>query len=313
MKRINSKRIVALMLSPATLCIYSFLSLSLCLTASSFHHDGRVDCSRERMNHCLSGLQSHPTARSGLNELSASSSYTSATSSSDHIQSFFPFSLDSWQLEAGMRLMDGNSVIVCAPTGAGKTVVGEAALHLALKRGKRAIYTTPLKALSNQKFMELRKIFGTERVGLSTGDVSVNRGADVMVMTTEVYRNMAWRAASTLSKSDEDLTDNAMVVLDEFHYMGQPGRGTVWEECVITSPKQTQIVALSATLPNADDLAGWIQSVTQRDTSLIEAGGTRPVPLRYLFASSSGISPIFKDRDAGPGSPKVNQSTSLHE
>ena len=164
-------------------------------------------------------------------------------------------------------------------------MVGEMALRIALERETKAIYTTPLKALSNQKFGEMRKVFGVERVGLSTGDVSIRRGADVTIMTTEVYRNMAWRAKSGVSSllddtdsnggiqvdasklesarssNDDDvytdLRSNSIVVLDEFHYMGQKGRGSVWEECVIFNPNHTQIVGLSATLPNAHRLASW--------------------------------------------------------
>ena len=146
----------------------------------------------------------------------------------EKVQSYFTFPLDKWQLDAGEELFRGNSCICCAPTGAGKTVVGEIALNLAFEQGKNAIYTTPLKALSNQKFFELRKIFGAENVGLTTGDTSVNRGARITVMTTEVYRNMAWRSSAATgipqneyddkieneSKEFDDLSRNAFVVLD---------------------------------------------------------------------------------------------------
>ena len=219
----------------------------------------------------------------------------------------FSFPLDDWQLQAGGEVCKGHNVIVCAPTGAGKTVVGEMAVHIARETGLNSIYTTPLKALSNQKFVELRQIFGKSSVGLSTGDMSINRGAQVSVMTTEVYRNMAWRSSAIQDGAlvlDDELASNAVVVLDEFHYMGQPGRGGVWEECVITSPAHTQLVGLSATLPNALELAKWMESVTGRKTVLVEARGGRPVPLRYLFATKKGLYPLFKDPDAGPGSPK---------
>jgi len=239
----------------------------------------------------------------------------SRTTSDDILQQYFSFPLDNWQLEAGSEIMNGKNAIVCAPTGAGKTVVGEMALHLAFSSGKDAIYTTPLKALSNQKFMEFRKLFGAGNVGLLTGDMSINKGARITVMTTEVYRNMAWRAANRENSvaipdaRDEealrhDLSLTSIVVLDEFHYMGQPGRGGVWEECVITSPSHTQIVGLSATLPNGHRLSKWMESATDRSSVLVEAGGKRPVPLRYLFASRDGLHPLFSDPDAGPGSPK---------
>merc|ERR1712151_452290 len=127
----------------------------------------------------------------------------------------------------------------------------------------KAIYTTPLKALSNQKYIELRTIFGKNNVGLSTGDMSINRDAGIIVMTTEVYRNMCWRRAASSSQEEyyDDLDYVSTVIFDEFHYMGQPGRGSVWEESVIMSPAHTKLICLSATLPNADDLSKWMQSV----------------------------------------------------
>lgn len=156
---------------------------------------------------------------------------------------YFQFPLDDWQLQAGGYILNGHNVIVCAPTGSGKTVVGEMALHAAFDRNLEGIYTTPLKALSNQKFSDFRQIFGRKNVGLSTGDVSINREkARLSIMTTEVYRNIAWRSSAQSNdidflnnkveeelvfdnKSNNDLRKNAVVVLDEFHYMGQPGRG----------------------------------------------------------------------------------------
>jgi len=234
------------------------------------------------------------------------------------LQPYFDFPLDDWQLQAGGAVLAGYNVIVSAPTGAGKTVAGEMALRVAYTmQGKHAIYTTPLKALSNQKYADLCPMFGKTHVGLSTGDISINKGAPVTVMTTEVYRNIAWRASSGRTKEqdgqiirrksdDNDLTENAVVVLDEFHYMGHPGRGGVWEESVITSPAHTQIVGLSATLPNAPQLASWMEHVTGRKTVLVNISGTkpRPVPLRYLFATKEGLFPLFRDPEAGPGAPK---------
>jgi superfamily II RNA helicase len=163
---------------------------------------------------------------------------------------------------------------------------------------------------SSVLIVRFRKRFGTANVGLSTGDVSINRhDARLTVMTTEVYRNIAWRSSGAPDQEDKrpsssnDLSKNAMVVLDEFHYMGLPGRGGVWEECVITSPPHTQIIGLSATLPNALQLAEWMEGVTGRKTVLIEAPGLRPVPLNYLFATREGMYPLFRNPDAGPGSP----------
>lgn len=223
-------------------------------------------------------------------------------------EKYFEFPLDDWQLQAGGSILMGHNVIVCSPTGSGKTVVGEMALHSAFDRDLDGVYTTPLKALSNQKFNELRQTFGNINVGLSTGDISINReAARLTVMTTEVYRNIAWRSSGEESETDKlssnDLRKNSVVVLDEFHYMGQPGRGGVWEECVITSPAHTQIIGLSATLANAKELADWMTTVTGRHTELIEAPGARPVPLKYLFATREGLFPLFRNADAGPGSP----------
>lgn len=211
---------------------------------------------------------------------------------------YFDFVLDDWQLQAGGAIVAGFNTIVTAPTGAGKTVVGEMALlHAYHQLQKSGIYTTPLKALSNQKYTDLVPIFGRAHVGLSTGDVSINKGAAITVATTEVYRNIAWRAG-------EELSSTAVCVLDEFHYMGYPSRGGVWEESVITSPPHVQLVALSATLTNADALAEWMQFVTQRPTVLVAVpNAQRPVPLRYLFATKEGLYPLFRDPDAGPGAP----------
>lgn len=188
--------------------------------------------------HSLVISQSRLISKSSLNSDSVqeSSALSIEDISNDEnrkkLQSYYSFPLDKWQLDAGEVLCNGCSCIVCAPTGSGKTVVGEMALQLAFEKGKNAIYTTPLKALSNQKFFELRKMFGAENVGLATGDTSINRGARITVMTTEVYRNMAWRSSSSSVMPEnpnkvendtyDDLSQNLMVVLDEFHYMGQP-------------------------------------------------------------------------------------------
>lgn len=222
------------------------------------------------------------------------------------LQQYFRFPLDDWQLHAGGAICQGYNVIVMAPTGAGKTVVGEMALRHAFLDNQNGIYTTPLKALSNQKYSEMCEVFGRTNTGLSTGDISINKGARVTVMTTEVYRNIAWRS-STPSASimgTDELTSNAVVVLDEFHYMGYPGRGGVWEESIITSPAHTQIVGLSATLANGKAISQWMESVTGRKTCLVNVPAeNRPVPLRYLFATKDGLFPLFRDQDAGPGSP----------
>ncbi|HEY4001224.1 MAG TPA: DEAD/DEAH box helicase [Candidatus Xenobia bacterium] len=195
------------------------------------------------------------------------------------IQQLHSFPLDDFQEEAIQVLLEGDSVIVCAPTGAGKTVVAEAAVQIALARQQRVFYTTPLKALSNQKFFDLSAALGEENVGLLTGDVSIRRDAPVVVMTTEVYRNMLY--GTTLGDVGRNLRDVHFVVLDECHYMNDVDRGTVWEEAIIYAPKEFQLVALSATIANAPDLRAWMAS-THGPTRLVSTD-FRPVPLRHYF------------------------------
>lgn len=191
----------------------------------------------------------------------------------------FPFPLDDFQKEAIRSIQEGKSVIVCAPTGAGKTVVAEYAVKQALARGKRCFYTTPLKALSNQKFGDLRREYGEENVGLLTGDTSIQRHAPIVVMTTEVYRNMLY--GTVLGDVQSNLAHVESVILDECHYMNDPERGTVWEESVIYSPTPVQLVALSATVANAADLRDWIEA-THGPTDLV-LSDFRPVPLRHHY------------------------------
>ncbi|MGI5844027.1 MAG: DEAD/DEAH box helicase [Candidatus Xenobium sp.] len=191
----------------------------------------------------------------------------------------FPFPLDDFQKEAIRSLQHGKSVIVCAPTGAGKTVVAEYAVKQALARGKRCFFTTPLKALSNQKFGDLRREYGEENVGLLTGDTSFQRHAPIIVMTTEVYRNMLY--GTVLGDVQSNLAHVESVILDECHYMNDPERGTVWEESVIYSPPPVQLVALSATVANAADLRDWFEAI-HGPTDLV-LSDFRPVPLRHHY------------------------------
>src|ERR671927_1734577 len=148
------------------------------------------------------------------------------------------FSLDPFQVEACEALEEGSGVLVCAPTGAGKTVVGEFAIHKALAEGRKAFYTTPIKALSNQKFSDLVERYGAAKVGLLTGDNAVNGDAPVVVMTTEVLRNMLYAGSSTL-------TGLGFVVMDEVHYLADRSRGAVWEEVIIHLPESVTVVSLS--------------------------------------------------------------------
>ena len=163
----------------------------------------------------------------------------------------FPFELDEFQKDACNYISEGKSVVVCAPTGAGKTVIAEHAIHLALENETRIFYTTPLKALSNQKYYDFSQKYGADKVGLLTGDTSINRGAQIVVMTTEVFRNMLY--GTNFGSVTDNLKDVKYVILDEVHYMNDEQRGTVWEESIIYCPTNVQIIALSATVANADE------------------------------------------------------------
>src|SRR6185295_19061425 len=157
----------------------------------------------------------------------------------ERFRSRYSFPLDDFQVEAIVAIRAGQSVIVSAPTGAGKTLIAEFAIHAALERGRRIAYTTPLKALSNQKYADFGRQFGSDQVGILTGDVKVNASAPVLVMTTEILRNMFYTGG---------LAGLDTVVLDECHYMGDEGRGTVWVEIIVNAPKDAGLVALSATV-----------------------------------------------------------------
>lgn len=195
----------------------------------------------------------------------------------------FPFELDDFQKEACEIIDNGESVVVCAPTGAGKTVIAQHAINNALKQGCRIFYTTPLKALSNQKFYDFCEQYGADKVGLLTGDTSINRGAQIVIMTTEVFRNMLY--GTNFGAVADNLKDVRYVVLDEVHYMNDEQRGTVWEESIIYCPTNIQIIALSATVANCDELTNWINTVHSK-TKLVNTD-FRPVPLRFFYFDSS--------------------------
>lgn len=195
----------------------------------------------------------------------------------------FDFIPDDFQKEAFECIDNGKSVVVCAPTGAGKTCIAEHAIHRALDENTRLFYTTPLKALSNQKFYDFGKKYGEGNVGLLTGDTSINREAPIVVMTTEVFRNMLYN--TNFGNTKDNLKDVKYVVLDEVHYMNDEQRGTVWEESIIYCPTNVQIIALSATVANSQQLCDWINTVHAGTEHIYT--DFRPVPLRHYYFDSS--------------------------
>src|SRR5947209_4553802 len=198
----------------------------------------------------------------------------------------YPFPIDDFQLEAIAHLAADRSVMVAAPTGTGKTLVAEYAIWRAQQRGQRVIYTTPLKALSNQKYRDLRTIYGFDAVGLVTGDIVEHSTASIVIMTTEVYRNILLEEGGDRFGRGENIIPSSMadvgsIIFDELHYLSDIGRGPVWEEAIICSPLNVQLVGLSATVSNAEDLADWISRV-HRPISLV-VHEQRAVPLEHYY------------------------------
>lgn len=208
------------------------------------------------------------------------------------------FDLDPFQIAGCHALEDDRSVLVAAPTGAGKTIVGEFAIHLAMLQPEdKAFYTTPMKALSNQKFRELQAVYGESEVGLLTGDTNINGNARVVVMTTEVLRNMLYADSPALHGL-------RFVVMDEVHYLADRFRGAVWEEVIIHLPPQVRLVSLSATVSNAEEFGDWLDTV-RGDTEVI-VSEIRPVPLEQHVLVRGDLLPLFDDR-AGVATALVNQ------
>src|SRR6478609_2981541 len=201
-----------------------------------------------------------------------------------------PFTLDEFQLSACRALEDGHGVLVCAPTGAGKTVVGEFAVHLALAAGRKCFYTTPIKALSNQKHNDLARRYGAEKIGLLTGDQSINGDADIVVMTTEVLRNMLYANSPALQGL-------SYVVMDEVHFLADRMRGAVWEEVILHLPEVVRLVSLSATVSNAEEFGGWIQTVRGDTTVVVDEH--RPVPLWQHVMVGKRLFDLFDNRASG--------------
>lgn len=209
----------------------------------------------------------------------------------------YDFELDPFQVTGAEALEAGRGVLVAAPTGSGKTVVGEFAVHAALARGTKCFYTTPIKALSNQKFTELVARYGSDRVGLLTGDNTINGEAPVVVMTTEVLRNMLYAGSGTLQGL-------AYVVMDEVHYLADPFRGAAWEEVIIHLPDSVQLVALSATVSNAEEFGEWIETVCGDTEVIVEE--RRPVPLFQHVMVGKRTYDLFADSGEPGQEQRVN-------
>jgi ATP-dependent RNA helicase HelY len=206
-------------------------------------------------------------------------------------EALYDFSFDDFQLDACRALNAGHGVLLAAPTGSGKTVVGEFAVHLALAGGRKCFYTTPIKALSNQKYSDLVRRYSAAKVGLLTGDNSINGEAPVVVMTTEVLRNMLYAGSPTLAGL-------GYVVLDEVHYLADRFRGAVWEEVIIHLPESVRLVALSATVSNAEEFGDWLAQVRGGTTVIVDEH--RPVPLWQHVMVGARLYDLFTEsREAG--------------
>ena len=226
-------------------------------------------------------------------ELSPSERYAAYRQHKDHpvlkdFQDLHEFPLDDFQLRACREIEEGRGVLVAAPTGSGKTIVGEFAIHLARETGRKAFYTTPIKALSNQKYQDLVARYGPEQVGLLTGDVTVNGEAPIVVMTTEVLRNMLYAGSRTL-------TGLGFVIMDEVHYLADRSRGAVWEEVIIHLPESVTLVSLSATVSNAEEFGEWLATVRGETTTILEE--RRPVPLYQHVMVGKRLLDLFADSD----------------
>jgi ATP-dependent RNA helicase HelY len=216
----------------------------------------------------------------------------------------YPFGLDDFQVRACHEIEDGRGVLVAAPTGSGKTIVGEFAIHLALAGGRKAFYTTPIKALSNQKFHDLVERYGEDQVGLLTGDNTINGEAPVVVMTTEVLRNMLYAGSRTL-------LGLGFVVMDEVHYLADRDRGAVWEEIIIHLPDSVSLVSLSATVSNAEEFGEWLETVRGGGvTTIVEE--KRPVPLYQHVMVGKRLLDLFEESDVDAAAGFVKEGTPVN-
>ncbi len=252
-------------------------------------------------------MTAHPRRRDPDEPLSPAERYRAAqartaerASELGRFRESLGFELDEFQVTACRALESGRGVLVAAPTGAGKTVVGEFAVHLGLRTGRKAFYTTPIKALSNQKYADLVAVHGVDQVGLLTGDTSINGGAPVVVMTTEVLRNMLYGGSPALAGL-------GFVVMDEVHYLADRFRGPVWEEVIIHLADDVQVVSLSATVSNAEEFGQWLEMV-RGDTAVV-VSEHRPVPLWQHVMVGADLLDLYSARvdPTAPGpNPPIN-------
>ncbi len=216
----------------------------------------------------------------------------------------YSFPLDDFQVRACREIEDGRGVLVAAPTGSGKTVVGEFAVHLALETGRKCFYTTPIKALSNQKYHDLVARHGADNVGLLTGDNTVNGEAPIVVMTTEVLRNMLYAGSRTL-------LGLGFVVMDEVHYLADRARGAVWEEVIIHLPESVTLVSLSATVSNAEEFGEWLATVRGETTTIVEE--RRPVPLYQHVMVGRRLLDLFASSDVDAAAGFVKEGAPVND
>src|SRR6478752_5534680 len=216
----------------------------------------------------------------------------------------YDFDLDDFQVRACHEVEEGRGVLVAAPTGSGKTIVGEFAVHLAMETGRKCFYTTPIKALSNQKFQDLVKRYGPENVGLLTGDNTINGEAPIVVMTTEVLRNMLYAGSRTLMGL-------GYVVMDEVHYLADRSRGAVWEEVIIHLPESVSVISLSATVSNAEEFGEWLETVRGDTTVIVEE--KRPVPLYQHVMVGKRLLDLFASSDVDAAAGFVKEGAPVND
>lgn len=242
-------------------------------------------------------------------ELSPSERYSSYRQQREHpvlkdFRALHDFPLDDFQLRACREIEEGRGVLVAAPTGSGKTIVGEFAIHLALQTGRKAFYTTPIKALSNQKYQDLVERYGPDQVGLLTGDNTVNGEAPIVVMTTEVLRNMLYAGSRTL-------LGLGFVIMDEVHYLADRSRGAVWEEVIIHLPESVTLVSLSATVSNAEEFGEWLATVRGETATILEE--RRPVPLYQHVMVGRRLLDLFADSDVDAAAGFVKEGAPVND